>query len=347
MQEKKSLSSNPALLAGLTFILLFGEVKAQLDFLTCSDSTFCIPSVSGLPRSKGFELKRESFAPHSIETEDMRFDALATSTADLKQNERWSFKLRAPFLMKDHLSLALGLRYSIEEFNFKSPNELDDEFLRQLEDKPLRSAGLNLYLAKPFKGNRFLISRVQADVNGDFALGGPDLSDYFKLSGAALYVYKVDSDKTMAVGLSYSYVFGRASIIPIVAFYRTSFDERWGIELVLPASARIRLMPNPKNVFYLGVDLNGAGYLIHLDDSDNPLFLETSELRLELRYEREIHDWLWIGASLGYRQNLNFNVSNVDALQRRPSDIVLESEVNGALLYSMGIFIVPPRKFLN
>lgn len=348
-EESRSSSSDgkrPGLLI-LVLLITTSPLLAQLDFLTCNDSTFCIPSVSGLPRSKGLEIKRESFAPHQIETDDDRYSESLTSVERLRHNERWKFRMRAPVVMKKNLSMAVGLRYSIEEFNFRRPEQISDAFLREIEDRALRSAGITLYSAKPFRGNRFLITRFQADVNGDFRIGDPGLRDYLKLSAAALYGFKVDTDKTFALGLSYSYVFGRATVIPILAYYKTSFNEKWGLELVLPASARLRYVPSPKNVFYAGANLSGAGYLIQLKDEPSPLFLETSELRIEGVFEREIHDWLWASASIGYRHNMSFDLARVDDPLRKPSDIVLRSDVSGALLYSLSVFIVPPRKFLN
>ncbi|NND94001.1 MAG: hypothetical protein HKN45_03995, partial [Flavobacteriales bacterium] len=264
MEKKSSLRNRvvQGLLGFASILLLSIEGSAQLDFLTCSDSTFCIPKVSGLPRSKGFEVRREMFTPHGMKVVDRTTDNGQTLNTEIDQNARWNARLRLPVLMKDDLSLAFGFRYTKEEFHFDDINQIDNPFIQQLEDRSLKSLGMNIYAAKPFKGNKFLIARVQADLNGDFKVGSRDMSDFLRTSAVALYGFKVDSDRTVALGLSYSYVFGQASILPVVAYYKTSFDERWGLELVLPASARIRHVPDPKNVFYVGAEVSGAQYLL-------------------------------------------------------------------------------------
>ena len=340
---------NRVLICAVTVLCICGlqESFSQLEFLTCSDSTFCIPKVSGLPRTKGLEIRRELFTPHSLRVEDKFSEDSRTINTEIDQNARWIGRLRFPVLMGEKLNLALGFRYTKEDFNFENVTGIDNEFVKDLEDRSLKSLGMNLYASKPFRGNKFIIGRFQADLNGDFRLGDGNAGDFLRTSAVALYGYKIDSDRTMAVGLSYSYVFGRASILPVLAYYKTSFDERWGLEMVLPASIRVRHVPDPKNVFYVGAAVSGAQYLIYLEERVDPLFLENSEINFELRYEREIHDWLWCGFSAGYRHNLSFDLSKGDQLLREPTEIVLDGNVEGAMIFSAGIFIVPPRRFFQ
>jgi len=329
----------------LGFFSSWVPASAQLDFLQCTDTTFCVPAVSGLPRSKGVEIVRESFAPHDIRISGGD-DGSASEMARIRQNERWSFKLRGPLVMKENFNLAMGFRFEFEEFNFENSEALEAPLLQQLEDRPLRSMGVGFYLSKPFRGNRYVIGRLQSDLNGDWNEGLGTWSDYLRVSAAAVYGIKVDYDQSFAIGLSYNYAFGQPTIIPVIAYFH-SFRDKWGIEALLPARARLRFTPNASNNLYVGCELRGSNYLTELTDESLPLFLESSEIRGVFTYEREIHDWLWMGLNVGYRHYLGFDLSDSDGLVLKPRDPVLTTEVEDALLYSFSIFMVPPRRFFQ
>ncbi len=328
----------------LVGLIIFMDARAQLDFLNCSDTVYCIPTVSGLPRSKGFELKRDVFTDHSFRLSDSNGESIQQS--QLSQNERWSVKIKAPLMNKEHFKLAIGLQYQHEEFNFESPESLGDGFFSLLEDKDLRSIGGDIYMAKPFRGNKFLIVRFQGLFNGDYDLFAEGKADYLKISWVGLYGVKINDDKSIGLGVSYSYALGNRSILPIIAYYNT-INSHWGIECVLPQLARVRYTMTQKDIFYAGARLQGANYNINLEGRPAPYFLEMTEAHLDLRYEREIHDWLWVGASLGYRMNLAFDISDVDAIIRDPSDVLSTTDVQDAMMLSLSLFIVPPRKFLE
>jgi hypothetical protein len=87
----------------------------------------------------------------------------------------------------------------------------------------------------------------------------------------------------------------------------------------------------------------------------NPAFetleLRRSEVRGRIRWEREIYDFLWLGAEAGYRKNINFNAFDKDAddgfLFGKNEDPVIENKLKGAAVFSLELFLVPPRRFLK
>ncbi len=117
---------------------------------------------------------------------------------------------------------------------------------------------------------------------------------------------------------------------------------------LLPSNAKLRYSPNPKNYCYAIAELNGANYTIRLPDStlarNSSLYLQKSEVRLLLNYEREIYDFLWFGLEAGVRTNINFNLSESVHHRRDP---IIRNQLNHALLLNASLFIVPPRKFVK
>jgi len=327
----------------ILLMILSASVKAQETIVNCTDSTFCIPSVIGLPRTKGIVIKRELVKDYGIRSEGEQ-PSTGNSNAEVQRNRRWELKLKAPVLLKDNFKMAVGFKYFVEEFNFEDIQNQDYSFYNNLENRPLRSIRGDIFMIKPTLGKRYYILRVSAGLNGDYSIDNFAKKDFLKFSISPLIGWKKNDYVSYAIGLAYSYSFGNRSIYPLFA-YNKSFDNQWGVEAVLPAEVKLRYSTlNLKNYFYLKTELHGANYSIRFDEQQELVYLNKSEIRFLLTWEREIHDWLWFGLESGLRKNINFNLTNSP---RANSDIVVENTLNEALVFSFSLFVVPPRKLLK
>lgn len=336
------------LLFGIAFSDILGAQDLKLDSLfsigVCDKEGYCIPNLQGLPRPKGLEISQRRNIDYSIDTKVR--DSAQISQEDIRRDKQFEINLRFPIINKSGFKLAGGLRYRIEEFSFEDPAELTDEFQQKLEDKPLRSVRTAFYLVKPLKGNKYLFGRMGFGLNGDFNNGPVDLKSYFKGFAAALYGKKVNRTKTWGVGVSYSYTLGNLGIYPIFA-YNKQLDKKFGVELLLPVSAKLRYIPSPKNIFYFENKLEGENYNLEFEGfQDQTLFLGKSNFISFLTYEREIHDFLWFGFSAGYRFNINFDLSRQDEFVNN-RDPFIDNRLGVAPFYKVGIFLVPPQKWLK
>ena len=335
----------------LFFVLLLlaaaEQALAQEPIIHCTDSTFCVPSVYGMPRTKGIEIKQERVMDYRIHSSSD--PALAgNNTAEVSLNRRWRISVRAPLLLREGIKVAIGIRYFHEEYRFENISTLDYPFYQSLEDKSLKSFGGALYVIKPFLGNKYLLFRVSANLNGDYFIETASKKDFLKFSISPLMGWKKGPYLSYAAGLAYSYDFGSANIYPIFSYNRT-FNEHWGLESILPVQVKFRYRANDKNFVYLITELNGANYRIQLEDdpvfgSVNDLHLNKSEIRFLASYEREIHDWLWMNVEAGVRANFDFSLHQGPG--RRAPELI-DNNFKPAMVISGGIFIVPPRKFLN
>ncbi len=267
-----------------------------------------------------------------------------SANAEIRRNRRWTLKVRAPILLKDNIKIAGGVKYFVEEYNFENPETLDNEFYRGLEDRPLRSIRADIFVMKPTRTNKYFILRISGALNGDFK--GIDLgSNYFKFSIAPLIGWKKNRYLSYAFGIAYSEIFGRRSIYPI-ASYNHTFSRHWGIESILPVELKLRYNSiDQKNFVYFKAELNGSNYTLNFfENTDEPVFLEKSEIRFLLNYEREIYDFLWFGVEAGFRKNINFDLSENARIK---AETIVDNQLNEAVVGNISIFIVPPRKFLK
>ena len=323
-----------------------GVSYAQQPFVICTDSTFCMPGVAGMPRPKGIIIQREQVVRYGVVTSAVNAYDELTDRIDVKTNTRWNIKLSAPLVNKPGIKVAFGMRYFVEDFKFRDLESTDNSFYQTLDDRPLKSLGGTLYISKPFKGNKYLLSRISTSVNGDYRTGEIQTSDILRQSLAFIYGVKISPFRSMAFGVNLSNNFGKFGIIPLFS-YNASWNQNWLFESLLPLYARLSYVSNSqKNVYVSEIKLEGGNYKFFADEgilADDKLFLRKAEVQFSLHYEREIHDWLWFGVELGMRVNLENDITNTIF----SNDPLLTNDIKKAFLSSVSIFIVPPRKFLE
>ncbi len=331
---------------GLVFSVIPGFLHAQEIFSWVKEKEFCNPSVIGLPRPKALVVKYEIQPGYRIVSTD-ESGSYGNSHGRISRNHRIDLRLRFPIVNKPSLTIAAGLKYSTEEFQFNDDMVLTYPFYKDLEDRPLKSAGVHFYLVKPTRNQRYFILRSSIDLNGDYTSQKFGKSELLKFSITPLIGWKKNENLSYALGFSYGYTFGKPLILPVISYNR-NFNCNFGIESLLPISIRFRYTSSEKSYMYAGVELSGASY--RLDNvgtafsNYNKLHLFRSELRYTLTFEREIHDWLWLGIETGYRQNLRFNLTNGP---KGRSDVIIRNRLMGASLINASIFAVPPQSWIK
>ncbi len=338
----------------IVLLLFYQAAWAQFDLRIdslyqagiCTEEGICIPRVKGFSPSKGLEVYQDR-VPNYFMTSDY-----GSSDSSFKNNVRrtksWFARLRFPILNKDQLKLLVGIKYYQQEFAFQNPNELANTFQSSLQDKLMKSIGTRLYLIRPLKRNHYLAARGGIRFNGDFDEGS--LWSYQKTSFTGLYGFKSNAFKTWGLGVSYSNTFGRSSIYPVF-FYRNRFREDWTLDALAPVRVRIGHQLTAKNLVYLEAFFEGDNYNINLNGfGDNPLYLEKSDFKLMLRYEREIYDFIWMSLNGGLRINMNFDVSDSDTYFDRAfqlinnNNLVISNTLSESLFFRFGLFLVAPKK---
>ena len=320
--------------------------SAQEIFTWNKERNYCNPSVIGLPRAKAI-IARYELQPNYRIVSTARTGNFGNSEQTIRRNRRIDFRFRFPIINKSSITIAAGLKYSQEEFRFKDASSNTYSLYKDLEDRPLKSVGLHLYMVKPTKSKKYFIVRASFDLNGDYGADKFGKSDFLKFSITPLMGWKQHDNLSYAVGFSYGYSFGRPLIVPVFSINK-NFNCNFGIESVLPINFRFRYTKNEKNFWYAGMELSGGSYRLNNENTAfqaySDLHLFRSELRYTLTFEREIHDWLWFGIDAGYRQNLRFNLTNGP---RSKSDIIIGNKLRAAPIISASLFVVPPQIFMK
>lgn len=330
----------------LSMVISSFSLNAQEPFTWGKEKEFCNPSVIGLPRAKAVVLKYELQTEYKIISTG-ELGNYGNSEGEISRSQRFDLRIRFPIINKPSITFAMGIKYSVEEFRFSNEMNTTYPFYKDLEDRPLRSEGIHFYLVKPTRNKKYFILRASFDLNGDYGSERFGKSQFLKFSITPLIGWKKNENLSYAIGLTYGYTFGVPLILPVISFNK-NFNCNFGLEALLPASVKLRYTSNEKNYFYAGLELSGVSYRLDnagtaFSDYDK-LHLFRSELRYTINYERDIHDWLWFGIEAGYRQNLQFNLTNGP---RAKSDVIISNKLTGAPLINASIFVVPPHSFLK
>lgn len=328
----------------ISLLLLTTSVFAQQK--DSSKRAYCIPAIKGLPRGKAFVIKYEYIPAHNISSTDETGN-FNNSSNKITRNGRWDIKLKIPIFNKPSLSIIGGLKYNTEQYHFKDLKNNANPLYQSLEDRALNSVGANLLFIKPRRGNTYWILRLSADLNGDYNGSTRSKTDYLKFSVAPAIGWKKNDDLSYAVGISYSYAFGKPLVLPTFALNK-NFNDRWGLEAVLPVLIKLRYTQKDNFYWFSGLEVNGASYRLNNTVTSlagyESLHLHRSEIRLVSSIEKEIKGWLWMGVEAGFRHNLLYNLTN-SASGR--SNIIFKNKINDGLLFNASIFLVPPKSFMR
>ncbi|OWP65037.1 hypothetical protein CDA63_01385 [Hymenobacter amundsenii] len=316
---------------------------------------FAVPSVVGQGPSKGIVAHLEGLADFKIDSEIRDKEPVTKANTTVTKNRRAFIKGYIPAWNNPHLKVILGFNYDREEFQFQDPDK--SSFYRNLEDKGLKTLGAQLAVIRPVDEVHWYIARVKGELNGDYTSSELNVSDYLKMSGEFIYGWKRSPYLAWGVGAQIGYTFGRQSIYPVI-LYNHTFNQRWGVESLFPARVSVRRNVNPKTLLFGGYTVDGMNYNIKLREplanGLQTLIIRETELKLRLRLEREIYDFLWFGLEGGYRYNVNFNAVDAASNERTLPQLFSGSRNRlvtnnlGTVPYvSVEIFLVPPRKFLN
>lgn len=332
------------LLAGLAIVCFALPGNAQDPEYELLEE-FASPSVRGMGKSRGIIIGYERLPQFDIESE-ARDPRLEDGMGRVRRHNKFDVRAFGPLMNRPQTKLILGIDYKFEEFNFEDVTPAAYPLYKYLEDKNLQSLGAQLAYLRSIDARRFYLVRVKGEFNGDFTKDdiNVDLIDYFKSTIDVAYGWKKSPDYSIGIGLQFGYNFGRKSVYPAILYNRT-FNDKWGVEAIFPANARLRYNLNEKTLLYTGYRLEGASYNLYIDEGPMAQFgeieLRRTDVKGLLRLEREIYDFLWFGVEGGFRQYYRNRV--FDEVGSR--DEILNNDLSGAGYVKIELFAVPPRKF--
>lgn len=269
--------------------------------------TYCTQKVSYLSPTKLISVGYEGQLPFHWQSVGTHGMAQAITTAETHVNTFSGVRLgvNTPVISRSNFILNLGLTYWNTRVALGNPERSANMFGKV---QALNSTGLNATVFKPLNNKNFIIVQANADLNGNYRNFDEINSKGLTFSGIALYGWKKDDNFMWGVGLSRTYRAGQVLHIPVILYNRT-FNQKWGIEAILPARAHVRRNFSTTSYLMAGVEIEGnAYYLGNMGGSE--LHLRRGELKPRLMFEQKLTGFIWLSAQAGLRYNWRFDAFN-------------------------------------
>ena len=145
----------------------------------------------------------------------------------------------------------------------------------------------------------------------------------------------------IGTGIARTYRAGQMIHLPVL-FWNKTFNDRWGMELLLPARGHLRYNFSTSNILQLGFELEGNQFLMDLPNSKNgTVFIQRSELKPRIMWDKKISGFFWLSAQAGLRYNWRFDV--MDSYNaRKQSQLYFSSQLGNPLFFNISINFVSP-----
>lgn len=304
------------------------------------------------------------FQSQNTLTADPIYDGLSEEEATIRANHGFGLISNFPLLSRNNILINLGVEYNEHYYDFAGSGYLNP-LVRNIKSHPLRRTALLLTVFKPLNDKRFILAQVGSELNGDYNFGYIDYwenfeVDHLRIPAALIYGFKPSDRLMWGVGASRTYLGGSLNYLPVIYYYHTFKNEKWGIESVLPSRLALRYRANQKTVINTGFSVLGASYRLsqfrryeqnYVDinnqnvtvPSENNIELRRSELRIGMGLNRAISDFIWLNLEVTARLNWQFGVDEGDFFRGFDSDnFYMDNQLSTPVAVRLSLSFVSP-----
>ena len=279
------------------------------------------------------------------------------SRSDIESAHEVSLMGNFPLLSRNNILINLNAvyqeqRYSVDNFTTNNP------FNTIIENEVLRRSALIFTVFKPLNDRTFLLGQIGAELNGNYSADNREFATPF-IPAALIYGWKPSDRLMYGFGVSRTYLGGALNYLPVVYYYHTFSNEKWGVEALLPARAMIRYRFNSEKLLSFGYNFMGASYAltnfgsISQDVAPNynslaqaqDVQLRRSGIRAGFNYQQALSGFIWLSVEAGYRINYSYNVDEGGDFLRLLGDdtpFFMENEFTNPLYFTIGLSYVSP-----
>lgn len=271
----------------------------------------------------------------------LKLGALLPAFQDFQVNQVSAIRAQAniPVISTNKIIWQLGANYWSSKYSIE--NASNNSFASRLNNHSMTTAGINTTIFKPLNEKRFLILQASADFNGVFQNFSDITSKALTISGTAIYGWKTSEKNMIGVGLSRTYRAGQILHIPVLLWNKT-FNDRWGMELLLPARGHLRYNISTSNILQLGFELEGNQFWMNLPGSLNgTAFIQRGELKPRISWDKKISGFVWFSAQAGLRYNWRFDVMNTYNGKTK-DQLYFSSGLGNPMFFNVGLHFVSP-----
>lgn len=319
--------------------LMFGE-EDDVDMPQVR-TDFCRPGVINKSAGRGILLQRRLTGGQYLAPDMGKVDGVNAS--DVARVDRIKGKIKIPLVNAVDLKVLLGYEYARETFHFNRIGYYQQDVFLSLHDNPLHTNKYSLYITKSFDDKYYAGLRLRTSYRGDHEKMINFDGRYATYSALAAFGIKPRDDLEYGFGLTYSRGFFNTTLLPF-GIYNQTFNDKWGIETVLPVSIMMRYNFAPKSLLLFGVEYQSKSYSVDIyqqakrDEAPVPYHFRHAEIAWKATYDEHLFSWVWFTAEAGYQIPLN---SRFDNTQDATSNF--RTRTTPQPFFNVGFFVSPSR----
>ena len=321
-------------------IILPEDVEHNTLELKCY---FCKPGIRNKTRSRGVEIAYNFTQGGQVKEEED--GTLVPPFSEVNYLRNLIFKLKVPFLNRDGVKILGGFAHQTERYKFDLIGPSFNEVFDRIGSRLLKNTSFSLMAIKPIDDKQYISGQYKVNFNGDYPGLAALRSRYLAQNISALYGRKLSDDFEWGVGFSFSTNFRRTITFIPFFLYNRNFNDKWGIEMVLPAFVHGRYNISNTTILSFGPKYNSRSYSIDVVEGaiqEKKIFgMNHSEVLLMISLERKLHPWIWFHVEGGYQVNFSTDFETLEG-----SDNSFQVELQNAPYLRIGIFIAPPDDYL-
>lgn len=300
--------------------------------------TFCQPGIRNKSRSKGLEIIYGNRGSGQLSN-----SKLETGEQQNKYS-KWDHlqvKLKAPIIIKDDFKLLAGYKYYQEGFNFTEIGTAFPSVISNINENNLRSSSFSLVINKSLNERSYVALQLRYMVSGNFSGLAKYGDRYATYRVLAMYGVKPSVDLEWGFALNVSKNFRRFNVIPFFILHK-NFNDKWGLEALLPGFIYARYNLKPGNILLGGIEFGNKNFRLDIPQEGGEELdyaYNQSHLKALVKYQRRVIPWLWVSAQVGYQYNLN---TRFEAKNTNTTSFSLRAR--NAPYFKVGLFVSPHSK---
>lgn len=334
-----------------SFFCLAYSAKAQKIHLPGEEETeiakeplsLCKPGVLNKSRGKGLLLEYGLNNGYNWKVQNDYVQSKNNSEIEYSQN--FKAKIKIPIINATGLKVLAGYEYESEKFHFDEIIGLESNVFESLDGKRLKTNKFTIYASKSLNNKHYAIFRARAAYNGDFTAWNNFDSRYAAYSAAAIFGVKPNDYLEWGIGLTYRKNFENTRVLPFVVYNRT-FNEKWGIETVLPVQIYGRYNFNEKSILLFGSEFHSKNYSVDLNTNSQALtstyHFRHAEILFQTSIEQHLFSWIWLNVKAGYQLPFRSRFNNVTL-----PEYSFRAKPGGQPYVRIGLFLSPSGKAIK
>ncbi len=321
---------------------LLGACLLSAQDLPTPGSLFAKPGTKNSTPTRGIGIEYERHP--NYEMEGGADEAGNNLVNDVERRERMEARIGIPFILKDNFRVLGTLYHSRERYVFSDLDPSNFAF-QAIDNTTLKRGRATLHVLGSLGEHHYLAFRGDISSNGAYEKFVDFDSRYLVYRGAVAFGFKRrDGYEDLAFGLMYSNGFARNLVYPFIVYDRT-FDDRWGIETLLPLKASLRYNFSPTNMLLLTSEYRSFAYSLDLmpngaTDPQHYIF-KSSGVQFYLDWQsRFLTSLTWFSLRTGYAWNFDSRFF----LEGTKDGGQIDAFPSGSIFVAAEFFLSPPQK---